>query len=51
MFDHIEFTVVNIDASHQFYRPVIEAIGFHEVFVDEDARAACFGISPGCTCA
>jgi catechol 2,3-dioxygenase-like lactoylglutathione lyase family enzyme len=45
MFDHVEFTLENFDAARQFYRPVIEAIGFQEVFVDEDARAVGFGIS------
>lgn len=43
MFDHVEFTVRNIDASRQFYRPVIEAIGFDEVLFDEKIGAVAFG--------
>lgn len=45
MWDHVEFAVGNIDAARQFYRPVIEAIGFKEVFFDQKDRAVGFGSS------
>lgn len=45
MFDHVEFAVGSINAARQFYRPVIEAIGFKEVFFDKNDRAVGFGSS------
>lgn len=43
MFDHVEFAVGSIDAAGRFYRPVIEAIGFEEVFFNENDRSVGFG--------
>lgn len=43
MFDHVEFTVRSLDVSRRFYQAVIEAIGFEEVFFDDEARAVGFG--------
>lgn len=43
MFDHVEFSVANIDASRRFYRAVCEAIGYREVFFDAAEGAAGFG--------
>ncbi|MDP4027287.1 VOC family protein [Methylobacterium sp. NEAU 140] len=45
MWDHIEFAVGSIETARNFYRPVIEAIGFEEVFFSEDDRAVGFGVS------
>jgi catechol 2,3-dioxygenase-like lactoylglutathione lyase family enzyme len=36
MFDHVEFTVSDISASHAFYTPIFTAIGAKVAFYDED---------------
>ncbi len=43
MFDHVEFSVADIDAARRFYEPVCVAVGAREIFFDEAGRAAGFG--------
>ncbi len=37
MFDHLEFSVENINDARRFYVPICKAIGAHEVFFDADS--------------
>ena len=43
MFDHLEFSVANIEAARQFYRRICLAIGADEIFFDERDKSAGFG--------
>lgn len=43
MFDHLEFSVADIDASRRFYGAIGEAIGMREIFFDEDEKSVGFG--------
>lgn len=43
MFDHLEFSVADIDASRRFYKPICDAIGMREIFHDEGEKSVGFG--------
>jgi predicted lactoylglutathione lyase len=43
VFDHLEFSVANIDAARRFYQPVCIAIGGSEIFFDDEAKSVGFG--------
>jgi catechol 2,3-dioxygenase-like lactoylglutathione lyase family enzyme len=43
MFDHVEFSVLDIEMSRRFYRSICLPIGIMEVFFDEAGRSAGFG--------
>jgi|GEM_PF-994940 len=43
MFDHLEFSVAQIDASKQFYSLLFAALGVEEIFFDEAGKEAGFG--------
>lgn len=43
MFDHLEFSVADIDASRRFYTQICRAIGMQEEFFDEGEKSAGFG--------
>lgn len=43
VFDHLEFSVEDIDAARRFYQPVCIAIGGSEIFFDDEAKSVGFG--------
>ncbi len=43
MFDHLEFSVADINASRRFYKPICQAIGMREIFFDEGEKSVGFG--------
>ena len=43
MFDHLEFSVADINASRRFYRPICDAIGMREIFFDAGEKSVGFG--------
>lgn len=36
MFDHVEYSVSNFSAAHQFYVPIVESIGARVAFLNEN---------------
>ncbi len=43
MFDHLEFSVADINASRRFYRAICVAIGMREIFFDDGEKSVGFG--------
>ena len=44
MFDHVEFPVGKIAESRRFFKSVLQALGVTEIFFDEGAGSAGFGV-------
>lgn len=44
MFDHVEFSVGDIDDARRFYKAIGQPIGIEEIFFDEEGRSAGFGV-------
>ena len=43
MFDHLESSVADINASRRLYKPICHLIGMREIFFDEGEKSVGFG--------